>query len=264
MADSPPSQVVDGGSPAPAVTRAAAVLDAIAAADQPLGLSDLARRLGLAKSSLSNLCVALEEAGLLRRVDQRYTLGHKLVELASAYLRKVDLLSEFHSTARDLPNAVHETMLLGLLDGTDVVYLARHDGTQPIRLASDVGRRMPAVCTALGKAMLATLSDDEVIARVSKLATFPVLTARGAQNLDDLLEDLARTRQRGYAIDDEENTEGVCCFSFALPGSGNPPHAVSVTLLKARANERLRERLLADLGRLATSLPGRLDLIASH
>ena len=264
MVDPNASHVSDGGSPAPAVTRSAAVLDAIAAADQPLGLSDLARRLGLAKSSLSNLCIALEQAGLLRRVDQRYALGHKLVELARAYLRKVDLLSEFLSTARDLPNAAHETMMLGLLDGTDVVYLARHDGTQPIRLASDVGRRMSAVCTALGKAMLATLSDDEVIARVSKLAVFPVLTARGAQNVEDLLEDLARTRLRGYAIDDEENTEGVCCFSFALPGSANPPHAVSVTLLKARANERLRERLLADLGRMAVSLPGHLDLIDSR
>ena len=252
---SPPS-LSDPSSRAPAVTRAVAVLDVLASSDGPLGLSDLARRLGLAKSSLSNLCTALEDASLIRRVDTRYTLGHKLVELASAYLRKVDMLGEFHALARDLPTAMQETMLLGVLDGTDVLYLARHDGTQPIRLASDVGRRMPAVCTALGKAMLATMSNEEVIARIERLETFPILTSKGAQNLTELIEDLERTRQRGYSIDDEENTEGVCCFSVALPGASRPPHAVSVTLLKARTNERLRERLIDDLQSLAGRLPG--------
>lgn len=246
-------------SPAPAVTRAAALLNELAAADEPLGLSDLARRIGVAKSSLSNICTALEDAAIIRRVDARYTLGHKVVELASAYLRKVDLVSEFHAIARTLPTAASETMLLGLLDGTDVLYLARHDGTQPIRLASDVGRRMPAVCTALGKAMLSSLSDEEVSRRLAALERFPVLTPKGAQNATQLFEDLQRTRQRGYAVDDEENTEGVCCLSVALPGGAWPPHAVSVTLLKARTTERLRERLCADLHVLANGLPHRLD-----
>jgi DNA-binding IclR family transcriptional regulator len=248
-------------SPAPAVTRAAAVLDELARAEGPLGLSDIARRLGIAKSSAANLCVALEESALIRRVDTRYTLGHKLVELASSYLRNVDLLSEFHSLARQLTTGASETMLLGLLDNTDVLYLARHDGKQPIRLASDVGLRLPAVCTALGKAMLSTLTNDEIIARVSKLPVFPILTPKGAQNLDELMEDIDRTRQRGFAVDDEENTVGVCCLAFALPGGGTPPHAVSVTLLKARLNERLRERLVEDLRTLAQGLPKRLDLM---
>ena len=257
----PPDPPSSSSSPAPAVTRAAALLDELAAADEPLGLSDIARRIGIAKSSAANLCAALEESSLIRRVDTRYTLGHKLVELAGSYLRKVDLLSEFHNLARQLPAAASETMLLGLLDGTDVLYLARHDGTQPIRLASDVGRRMPAVCTGLGKAMLSTLTDDEVARRISALPAFPVLTANGAQNLTELLEDLARTRHRGYAIDDEENTAGVCCLAFPLPGGAIPPHAVSLTLLKARLNERLRERLVDDLGALARGLPWRLDLM---
>jgi IclR family transcriptional regulator, blcABC operon repressor len=247
-------------SPAPAVTRAAALLDELAAAEEPLGLSDIARRLGIAKSSAANLCTALEDAGLIRRVDSRFSLGHKLVELAGSYLRKVDLLTEFHSGARSLPNAAQETMLLGLLDATDVLYLARHDGTQPIRLASDVGRRMPAVCTGLGKAMLSTLSESDVRERVGALAEFPVLTERGAQNIDELLDDLARTRARGYAFDDEENTAGVCCIAVALPGGMNPPHAVSATLLKARLTDRLREQLVADLRDLARKLPKRLDL----
>ncbi len=257
-------------SPAPAVTRAAALLDELAKSDEPLGLSDIARRLGIAKSSAANLCIALEESALIRRVDMNYALGHKLVELASSYLRKVDLLSEFHAQTRQLRHAASETMLLGLLDHTDVLYLARHDGTQPIRLASDIGRRMPAVCTGLGKAMLSTLTNAEVSARIKSLPKFPVLSSKGVQNLRELLKDLDSTRERGYAVDDEENTAGVCCFAVPIAngvstGDGMP-HAVSVTLLKARLDERankaLRERLIADLFALAASLPQRLDLAA--
>jgi IclR family transcriptional regulator, blcABC operon repressor len=254
------------GSPAPAVTRAAALLGLLA--DDPsgrLGLSDLARRLDLPKSSISNLCIALDEAGLIRRVDNRYTLGHKLVELASAYLSKVDMVQEFREGVRVLPTASQETVLFAMLDGVEVLYLARHDGTQPIRLASDIGRRMPAVCTALGKAMLSLLPTTEVIARVEALGEFPILTTRGAQNLAELLDDLDRTRARGYAIDDEENTEGVMCFSVPVPapGSGHPLHAVSVTLLKPRATDRLRDKLVADIHSLVAHMPHRLDLAAT-
>lgn len=255
--------VAPPSSPAPAVTRAALLLEALAAdPGGRMGLSDLARQLALPKSSIANLCVALEDAGLIRRVDNRFTLGHKLVELASAYLSKVDLLQEFREGVRALRTVSQETVLFAMLDGVEVLYLARHDGTQPIRLASDVGRRMPAVCTALGKAMLSMLPDDEVRARVGKLDTFPILAPKGNRNLDELLDDLDRTRARGYSIDDEENTEGVMCFSVAVPslGADRPLHAVSVTLLKPRATERLRERIVADLRDLVERLPHRLDL----
>lgn len=248
---------------APAVTRSAALLDELAAPGvSALGLSDLARRLGLPKSSIANLCTALEDAGLVRRVDGRYSLGHKLVELASSYLSKVDLLREFHEKARTLTTASQETMLFAILDDLDVLYLARHDGTQPIRLASDVGRRMPATCTALGKAMLASLPSEMIDARIGALGELPRLTSKSNRNGPELLDDVRQVRKRGYAIDDEENTEGIMCFSVALPWAGvqHAPRAVSVTLLKARVTKRLREQLLVDLYELVAFMPKRLDL----
>ena len=256
---------VDTGSlsPAPAVTRSAALLEELARPGVgPLGLSDLARRLELPKSSIANLCSALEEAQLIRRVDGRYSLGHKLVELASAYLSKVDLLREFHERARSLPTASQETLLFAVLDDLDVLYLARHDGTQPIRLASDVGRRMPATCTALGKAMLASLPPEMIDDRLRSLGPLPQLTAKTNTDGEALLDDVRRVRARGYSIDDEENTEGIMCFSVALPWSGaaHPPMAVSVTLLKARVTKRLRTDLVNDLHDLVAFMPKRLDL----
>ncbi len=264
-ASTPKAKAVDATSmsPAPAVTRSAALLEELAAPGVgPLGLSDLARRLDLPKSSIANLCTALEEAGLIRRVDGRYSLGHKLVELASSYLLKVDLLREFHEKARTLPTASQETMLFAILDDLDVLYLARHDGTQPIRLASDVGRRMPATCTALGKAMLASLPADMIDERIASLGKLPVLTAKSNRSGAELLADIHQVRKRGYSIDDEENTEGIMCFSVALPWAGvdHAPRAVSVTLLKARVTKRLRDSLLVDLHELVAYMPKRLDL----
>jgi DNA-binding IclR family transcriptional regulator len=244
-------------SPAPAVTRAAALLGLLVEPDaRPLGLSDFARRLGLPKSSVANLCAALEQADMLRRVNGGYMLGPRLLELGSAYLRTVDALQDFRETCRTLPVASQETLLLATLDDLDVLYLARHDGTQPIRLGSDIGRRLPAACTALGKAMLAQIDPRDVADQHRRLPEFPILTPKSLRNLDELLAELERTRERGYAIDDEENTPGVTCYAVAIPGSPSAQQrrGVSVTLLKARETPQLRDDLVADLRQLAAHL----------
>lgn len=244
-------------SSAPAVTRAAALLDVLAKQDAgPLGPSDLARRLGLPKSSIANLCAALEEAGFLVRVDGRYELGPRLAELGSAYLRKSDLLTSFRDACGRLQTASQETVQLAVLDGLEVVYLARHDGTQPIRLASDIGGRMPAVCTGLGKATLAELDPRIAEDRVRQVPLFPALTPNSIRNVPDLMAELDRTRERGYAVDNEENTVGVVCFAVALRTTDRTgrPQAVSVTLLKARATDALREAIVADLRALVAEL----------
>jgi DNA-binding IclR family transcriptional regulator len=246
-------------SPAPAVTRAAALLGLLVEPDAgPLGLSDFARRLGLPKSSVANLCAALEQTDMLRRVNGGYMLGPRLLELGSAYLRTVDMLQDFRETCRTLPVASQETLLLATLDDLDVLYLARHDGTQPVRLGSDIGRRLPAAVTALGKAMLAHLDPAEVEEQHRRLPEFPVLTPKSLRNVDELLAELERTRERGYAIDDEENTPGVTCYAVAIPGgAGHQRRGVSVTLLKARETDQLRDHLVADLRQLAAHLSTR-------
>jgi len=241
-------------SPAPAVTRAVALLEELARSGEPLALTELARRLDLAKSTVLNLCVALEGSGMVRRTANRWALGYKVVELGQGFLAGTDLVAEFRRLTDELPTGHQETVLLAVLDGTDVLYLARHDGTQPIRLASDVGRRLPAVVTALGKAMLAGLPEDELEERLGRLADLPVLTPRSHRTLDSLRADLTATRARGYAVDDEQNTEGVTCFSVAVPGFADPPTAVSTTLLTARVTTELREALVEDLTRLARRL----------
>jgi IclR family transcriptional regulator, blcABC operon repressor len=242
------------GSLSPAVTRAVAVLDAVAAAKgAPTGTSELSRRLGLPKSSIANICAALVETGLLRRDDGGFTLGRKLAELGGAYLASTDQVHEFYRICDELPVASEETIQLATLDGIEVTYLARHDGRQPIRLASEIGRRLPASCTATGKAALAALSPDELAERLRGVRWLPAMTARSHRTVQALLDDLDRVRERGFAVDDEETADGVVCFGVAIEGrrATETPYAASVTLLKARATDERRDLLVADLLRLA-------------
>ena len=246
-----------GSSLAPAVTRAAAILDALAESPAvPTPLSDLARRLGLPKSSVANICAALVEANFVRRAGAGFLLGRRLAELGGAYLGTVDQVQEFYDLADRLPVASEETTQMALLDGVEVTYVARHDGRQPIRLASEIGRRLPASCTALGKAALASLEPADLAERLRGVETLPVLTPNSHRRVADLLDDLDEIRRRGYAVDNEETAEGIICLGVAIPQRrpGDGLYALSVTLLKARADPARREALVADLQRLARQL----------
>lgn len=245
-----------GETLSPAVTRAAAILDLLALTPSlPLGTSELARRLGMPKSSIANICGALLEAGLLRRAGGGFALGRHLAELGGAYLSAIDPVQEFYLACDELEEVAGETVQMGVLDGHEVTYIARHDGRQPIRLSSEIGRRLPASCTAMGKAALASLPPDQLARRYSGVRWLPVMTARSHRTVDALLADLEEVRERGYATDDEETAEGVVCYGVAFPGrrSGEGPYAVSATMLKVTARER-RDAVVADLQRLAGML----------
>jgi DNA-binding IclR family transcriptional regulator len=246
----------DAESLAPAVTRAAGILHLLADnGGVPAGPSELARRLGLPKSSIANISSALADTGLLRRVGTGFALGRGLAELGGAYLATVDEVQEFYETCQELPSASEETVQLAILDGIEMTYLARHDGQQPVRLTSQIGRRLGASHTATGKAALATLDVEEVRRRFEG-RRLQVITGRSHPNLAALLDDLADIRQRGYAIDDEETVEGVVCYGIAIPGRrpGEGPYAASITLLKVRATDERAELLLADLRLLQARL----------
>jgi DNA-binding IclR family transcriptional regulator len=111
------------------------------------------------------------------------------------------------------------------------------------------------VVTSLGKAMLASMSDDELDARLALVTEMPQLTTRSHRTMDDLRTDLATIRETGYAVDDQQNTAGITCFGVALTRVRQPT-AVSTTLISSRVTPELRERLTADLRKLAKQLSG--------
>jgi DNA-binding IclR family transcriptional regulator len=248
-----PREATAASVPAPAAFRAIQVLDAIAAHHGAATLSQIAAAIPLPKSSTSNLLVTLELTGMVRRVATGWLLGFKAIEFGQAVLGSTDLVAEFRMAVNTLPTLRRDTVLLAALDGAEVLYLARHDGQQPIRLASDIGRRMPAVVTSLGKAMLAALPAQQLDELLDGLGPLPRPTKRSHRTVSELRRDLARVREHGYAVDDEQNTIGVTCLGVAIPGAARSC-AVSTTLLSQRVTPEVRVQLVAELQTLASRL----------
>ena len=248
-------------SSVPAITRGMAILELVAAAGQAgASVPELAKSMNLAKSSTANICAALEGEGMLRRSDGRLTLGRRILSLAGDYLRSADQLAEFYALCRRSRLISREAARLALLDGTDVLYLARYEGTNPIRLTANIGDRFPAHVTATGKAVLATLPEAVVEDRY-RGKTFVSFTAKSLTSLPELMAELRISRQRGYFMDDEETNIGVVCFAVPVVNLPGEPaqFAISATLLKARADELDHAEIVGELQYIARALANPLS-----
>jgi DNA-binding IclR family transcriptional regulator len=239
------------------VLRAGAILRILSQAHgEPVTAAALAATAGMPRSSAVNICVALCEIGMAVESGRGFQLGPGLVELSQAYLSSVDPVRQFSECCRKHVPPLEETVQIAMLDGLEVVYLGRHDGRHPIQIASQVGRRLPATCTALGKAMLASLDDDALGRRLAGAEPLPAMTRRSKTAVTELRRDLDTIRKRGHAIDDEETTEGIYCVATLVPGlpAELGRFAISASILKSRANRTRVSELADTLQRLATAI----------
>jgi len=242
----------------PAVARALALLDRLAQVRQPMSMSRLATELSLPRSSVHGLCNTLLSMGYLRRVaDGSLSIGPRVMGLAEAFVASTDVAREFE--ARWQAEVPEETVLLSVLDGADVVYLAARNGARPLGLAFAKGMRLPAHLAATGRAMLAFQGADAILPVLSG-RPLAALTPRSLTDPQALRDELTATRARGYGIDDEGVRMGV--YSLAAPvldASGRPVAGVGVSLNKAtlEAAELTRQRTrVLDTARLLSQRVG--------
>lgn len=238
------------------MARAAAILTLLADTGAALSLTDIARSLGLAKSSTFNLCNALEEAGLIARHDSSYFLGRRLVELGGAYLRTFDIVREFYRQCADSVVLRHELLQLAVLDGTDVLYVARHEGRAPLRLSATIGDRFPASITAVGNILLAQLDPAVVADRYRDTSRLPQWTPKSVSSVAGLLAKLDRARKRGYAVDDGETNAAVKGLAVVVSPrtSAEDRFALGASLFMADDLDERTERVLPELQRVALAL----------
>ncbi|MDT7725697.1 MAG: IclR family transcriptional regulator, blcABC operon repressor [Actinomycetota bacterium] len=244
------------------MARAAHMLEVLSAAPGGLTLSDLARAIGAPKSSCLAVCATLVETGLLARTPAgAYQLGWKVVPLGRSYLAQSNLVAEFQQVDQELRLLPDDTIVLSLLDGRTVVYVQTRPGLRPVAMAYEVGMRLPAHCTASGKALLAALTDNDIAGRYAD-GTFDVLTRHSITRMPDLMPDLQRTRDRGYAIDDEETALGMICVGAAIFGrSGQPSGALSVSMIKATVDDDRIHHAASSILRLTQALTVRLGAL---
>lgn len=239
---------------APAAACGARLLRLLAREGRALRVPEIAAQLGVSRSLVFRVARELEREQLIRRdAGQRIWLGVGALEVGAAFAARMDGRELLRDSLRALAAAAAATASLGVLRDFDVLFVLREDAPGSSVSVTHAGGRLPASCCALGKALLALRPDDEVAARA--LRGLVRLTPRSIGDLPTLLAELAETRRRGYAVDEEEAVTGRCCVaaSVVLPGFDEPV-AFSVSTVSHLFAER-RERLLELVLRTRDELP---------
>lgn len=215
-----PSDLRSGGDRVQALERAFMLLDVLG--QREAGVSELARATGLHKATVHRLLQTLLHVGAVEVGAEkgRYRLGLRLLELGGRVLARFDLREVAGPHLARFRDESRLTVHMAVLDGPDVVYIEKLDSPTSIHMASTVGTRFPAYCTALGKAILAFLPGQELEAVLAR-TRFAARTPRTITSAEVLRQHLATVRSRGYAVDDSENEEGIRCVGapvFAYTG----------------------------------------------
>ena len=202
------------------IEKTGCVLDLFSVERPEWGVSEAAARLALPKSTVCELLGSLTQQGLLRRTSRgRYRLGWRLFELGQTLLDTTEFRTEARRVMRELVERWGETAHLAVLDGVEAVYLEKMQPVPAVRiLISRTGARLPAYCTGVGKVLLAHEDWEDVSVQIAE-AEMMALTPNTTLNVEDLAEELAKIRQRGYAYDHEENSIGLCCAAAPIRDS---------------------------------------------
>ncbi|MGH3314012.1 MAG: IclR family transcriptional regulator [Streptomyces sp.] len=250
------------GRPVPAVSRALDILELFLEGDGTLTAPEITRRLGLPRTTVHELVTTLAARNYLAQLpDQpgRYRLGVRGYQLGSRYAEQLDLAAEGRQVARSVAETCDETVHVAILEGRDVIYIAKVDSTHAVRMVSAAGRRLPAHCTSVGKMLLAALPEAELDARLSVGSPLTAMTPHSITSPEALRAALAEIRARGIAVERRESNPDVCCVAAPVRDSaGQVVAALSISVPVIRWSEERHEELAGLAVKGATELSGRL------
>jgi Transcriptional regulator len=199
------------------VERALHILDLFNEQATELKITDISKQMGLSKSTLHSLLKTLQLHGYIDQNPEngKYRLGMKLVERGQFVVGTIDIRQKAKRWLTALSQETGQTTHLGILDGNEGVYIEKIEGKLAAIAYSRIGRRLPVHATAIGKVLLAWLGDDELKALL-KTYHYTAFTPSTITDQKTLLTTLAQTRQNHYAIDNEENEQGVRCIAVPV------------------------------------------------
>lgn len=195
---------------APSVKRTFEILRAVASAKEGLGISELARDLGMAKSTVHGVTSALEDVGALVRdsASKRYNLGFTLFELGRAAYSMVDLKSLARPVMEQLMEKTRTSVFLGVQNGEHVTILEIVESTNELKITSPVGTSVPLIAGAVGKVLLSRMEEEQALRLIGRTG-ITKFTGNTITEPDSYLRELRLVREKGYATDDEEYILGV-------------------------------------------------------
>lgn len=245
------------GSQIQVIDRAVALMRALAAADEPLGLRDLARRVELSPSTTRRILASLAYHGLCEQTAEgTYRLGLALFELGSRVQADLDIRTRSLPALQRLSDQSHLTAFICVQRGDRAIAIERIDGRYAFSLALTVGGSLPLHAGGASRALLAYLPEEEV-RQLLEAGPRERFTERTLTDLEEILADLREVREQGYAVSDEDVTPGVAALGmpvFSHLSDDRPAAAVSIAGLVPHVLGEGRERLLELLGETATEI----------
>lgn len=227
------------GTGVQSVERVFELLELITDAGGSATLSELAASADLPLPTIHRLLRTLVGLGYVRQLpNRRYSLGPRLIRLGEAASAQLGALAM--PVLKNLVDELGETANMAVLDSDQALYIAQAPSRHSMRTFTEVGRRAHTHATGVGKAILAQLSDEQV-RRVIARTGLPAATQASITDVDELLADISRIRQRGYSVDEQEQELGVRCFAVGVPGAPTPT-AISVSGPTSRVDDAFGRR----------------------
>jgi IclR family transcriptional regulator, acetate operon repressor len=241
------------------VDRAMLLLEALGEDEEGYRLTDLAIRTGLSPSTAHRLLTTLEKRRFVAfdQSDNMWHVGRQSFAIGSAFIRRRNFVAPALPFLRRLRDVTHETANLGVVDDGEVIVLTQVESREIMRAITKVGGRAPMVTSGIGKAILATYPDEDVVAIIQRHG-MRRLTSKSVVRAGELRDALARVRLEGYAVDDQEFLMGLRCVAAVVYNDqAEALAAISVSGLASRVpQERVPE-----LGRLVRDTAQELTLV---
>jgi IclR family pca regulon transcriptional regulator len=195
--------------------RGLRVLEVFGASQQPMTLSDIAKVSDLPRATARRILFTLERAGFVATDGKLFRLMPRVLVLASSYLASSHVVSVLQPALDRLSGEAQEISSMAILDGNDVVFIARASPTRIFSAGLDIGYRLPAFCTSVGRVLLSRLSDDELAKALGAIDLAP-LTPFTVTDKKKLLKTIIADRAKGYSLVDREAEPGFRSISVPV------------------------------------------------
>lgn len=247
------------------VGRALDIITLVSAKKGGLGVTEIAKQIDINKSSVYRILSTLVQYGYIEQDEEtgRYKLGYKFLDISSKLLESIDLRTEARPFLLDLERDTNEVIHLVVWDQGEVVYIEKLEGNETLRMHSKVGKRAPMHCTSVGKAILAHLPINVVLDIIERKG-LPIHTDKTITNKEEFLQELIKVKQKGYALDLEENEYGITCMAVPIfDHLGKVLASVSISGPTMRmTNERL-EQLKVKMIEAGRKISARLGYVSN-
>lgn len=195
------------------IDRVFDILELLATEEAGLGITEIAKRLNLNKSTAHRIVNGIMHRGYIEKTEfGYYRLGLGFVSLSSLRMNNVELTIEAKPFLREMTNHTGQTSHLAVLNGSDAMYIDKVETVKNLRLYSEIGKRIPIYCSGLGKSLLLDKAEEEIHTLLTD-CKYEKKTGRTRLRPEEVMEDIHHGRILGWTMDDEEHDLGIRCFA---------------------------------------------------